>query len=241
MKTYRRKSKNNPWRNTRDIKSVDPAKVWGLLLMIFMPIMIISIASNATMRTTGVYNYNLSSSQILSTMTVSIDQSDLTDLFGKYMQHRTGVFQMKQSTAYNPQNVFNAADQRFMHNLRTFLDVDLAIGIIATIITGLAMFFLIRWKKHEIHMRYFKRGAVIFLIMTAVLTAIKLITPVLDLVISPLKGTGFKEGDALITIISAGFSHTEVLFEVLISMIIFGVLIYVTYQAAGRKKIFNGY
>lgn len=148
---------------------------------------------------------------------------------------------MKQSTAYNPQNVFTAADQRFMHNLRTFLDVDLAIGIVATIITGLAMFFLIRWKKHEIHMRYFKRGAVIFLIMTAVFTVIKLITPVLDFVISPLKGTGFKEGDALITILSAGFSHTEILFEVLISMIIFGVLIYVTYQAAGRKKIFNGY
>jgi hypothetical protein len=241
MKSYRVNSRKNPWRNTRDIKSVDPAKVWGILLTVFMPIMIITIALNVTMRLPDSYDFNMSSSEILDTMTTQIDQQTLSNLFGDYMQHRTDVFQMKQNTSYNPQNVFNAADQKFMYNIRHSLDMTAAIAILAVIITGLAMFFLIRWRKHEIHMKAFKRGAVIFFILTALNTAVKLITPLFDKLIDPIRGTGFVEGDPLITILSAGFTKTETMFELLISCVFLGVLAYVTWQVAGPKRLFKGY
>lgn len=212
-----------------------------MLLMICMPVMIISIAFNVSMRSSATYDFNFSSSEILSQMTISIDQTELSNLFGDYMSHKTDTFQMKQNVEYNPQDVFSKEDQVYIHNIRKITDIVAAVGLPATVITILAYWLLIRWRRREVIRKYFIRGAWIFGVMTAVFSLCKLITPLYEKIIRPVKGSGFEAGDALVTILGAGIQRTELLFELVISLVLFAVMAYITHEVAGRKKIFSGF
>ena len=209
--------------------------------MICLPVMIISVSFNIAMRSSATYDYNFSSTEILSKMTVSIDQKELADLFGDYMKHRTDTFQLKQNVEYNPQDVFSEKDQAYMHNIRKITDIVAMAGIPATVVTVFAYWLLIRWRRREVIRSFFIRGAWIFVVMTAVLSLCKFITPLYKVIIEPVKGTGVEAGDALITIFGAGFHRTELMFELIISLIFFGVMAYITHEVAGRKKIFSGF
>ena len=213
--------------------------VFGRILIISIPLMIICIAANITMRMPDTYQYSLSDSQILNSAPVVVDEGKLVNLFGDYMQHKTNDFALKESVDYKPEDVFNDKDRAAMHHLRTALDIVLAVGIIALIMTAVCYFFLIRWRRKVIHMEYLKKSFLMFLIMSVLWALAKAVPFFRSLTWGHLFGSGFKTGDILIMVLQDKFSLQVTVFDLVISFVIMGMLAYGTWEVAGRKKMFK--
>lgn len=240
MKTYRKNSRRNPWRNNMKRREIQWDNVFGKLLVISVPIMIICLSANITMRMSDTYQYSLSSSQVLDSAPVVVEETALVNLFGSYMQHRTAVFSLKEAVSYKPGDAFNAMDRQFMHNLRKTMDVILMLGIAMLAISALGYFFLIRWRKKVWHMMCFKKSFVVFLILSAVSAASTAIPFFRENTWERLFNTGFADGDLLALILQKGFALQVTVFNLIISFVLMGILAYATWEVAGRKKCSKG-
>lgn len=239
MKIYRKNSRKNPWRNTRNAKKIPVEQLLAIILVISIPLAAICISSNVVLRLPDVYQYNLRSTQALNKTGRVIKEEKVIKLFGDFMQGKTDDFKLKEDVSYQPENVFSKADQRAMTNLRNALNVMLVIGILSFLLTVLGYFFLIRWRKKELQRRAFKKAAALFLILTILNTAMKLVPRLRDITWGQLFNMKFPKRDVLVQILEKSFAFHVTLFEVLLSLILMALLGYMTWQVAGRKKLFK--
>ncbi|MGI6722279.1 MAG: DUF1461 domain-containing protein [Anaerovoracaceae bacterium] len=239
MKRYRRNSRKNPWRNSLAEKHIQKDVFFARLLLISIPLMIVCISANITLRMSNTYQYSLTSSQILNVAPYSVDQTKLVDLFGQYMQHRTDSFALKESVDYDPQDVFTVKDKVAMHHLRVMTDALLLVGIAALLVTALSYFMLIRMRRKVIHMEYFKKSFIIFLVLAAVSALVKVVPPLRALTWGRFFQLNHDGSDLLALIFDHGFYTQVTIFDLIISFVLMAILAYFTWEVAGRKKMFR--
>ena len=239
MKTYRKNSRRNPWRNTRKRREIPIEKILAWLLIISIPLMIICLTANLVMRLSDTYQYNLRATQSVSQTGRMISEEKLIDLFGDFMMGETDDFVLMEDVEYQPENVFNDKDQKVMTNLRDALDIILVVGLISFFVTALVYFFLIRWRKKEIHLQNYKRSIWSFVILTIINSMIKLVPALRDATWGRVFGTDFPKRNVLIQILEKSFALHVTIFDIIISTVLMAILGYVTWQVAGRKKIFK--
>lgn len=201
--------------------------------------MIICLSANITMRLPDTYQYSLSSSQILTVAPVVVDETSLVNTFGDYMQHKTNDFSLKEAVDYKPQDVFNKKDKAAMFNLRKALDIMLIVGIAMLLISAVCYFFLIRWRKKQIHMSGYKWAVLCTIILLGVNSLLKVVPILRTWTWGRLFGAGFPDGDLLILVLENNFAIQVSIFDVVISLIILGILGYATWEFSGRKKMFK--
>ncbi len=239
MKTYRKNSRRNPWRNTRRRREIPIEKIMAWLLIISIPLMIICLTSNLVLRLPDTYQYNLRATQSVSQTGRMISEDKVIELFGDFMSGKTDELVLMEEVEYQPENVFHPEDEKAMTNLRNALDIILIVGLLNLGITALIYFFLIRWRKKEIHLQNYKRSIWSFALLTVANSLIKLVPPLREATWGRIFGTDFPKHDVLIQILEKSFALHVTIFDVIISTVLMAILGYVTWQVAGRKKIFK--
>lgn len=239
MKTYRKNSRRNPWRNTRKKREIPIEKIMAWLLIITIPLMIICLTSNLVLRISDTYQYNLRATQSVSQTGRMISEEKVIELFEDFMMGKTDDFALMEEVQYQPENVFSPQDQKAMTNLRQALNIILIVGAVNSLLTILIYFFLIRWRKKEIHMQNYKRSIWSFAALTIGNSLIKLVPSLREATWGRIFGTDFPRHDVLIQLLEKSFAFHVTIFDVIISTVFMAILGYITWQAAGRKKMFK--
>lgn len=239
MKSYRRNSRRNPWRNTRKRREIPIEKVMVWILIISIPLMVICLTSNLVLRVSDTYQYNLRSTQAVSETGRLISEEKVIELFGDFMSGKTDDFVLMEEVEYQPENVFGPEDQRAMTNLRNALDIILAVGLVNFFVTALIYFFLIRWRKKEIHMKAYKCSIWTFILLTIANSMIKLMPSLRDATWGRIFGTEFPKHDVLIQLLEKSFALHVTIFDIIVSSVLMAILGYGTWKVAGRKKMFR--
>ncbi|MEG0662327.1 MAG: hypothetical protein RR472_03535, partial [Anaerovoracaceae bacterium] len=165
---------------------------------------LICLSSNLVLRLPDAYQYNLSATQSVSESGRVIKEDKLVELFADFMQGKTDKFVLMEDVEYQPENVFNGADQEAMLRLRFALNLILVAGIIALLVTAASYFFLIRWRKKALHMEYFKKSVWVFLLLSIANSLVKLVNPIREATWGKIFGTDFPKHDFLIEIFHTG-------------------------------------
>jgi len=214
-------------------------KLFGKLIIISIPLMIICLACNITMRMGDTYQYNLSASEVLNSAPVVVSEEKVVNTFQDYMQYKIKDFTLLEEVDYEPKDVFNDTDKKAMYNLRMTLNIMLLIGILMLLITAVSYFFLIRWRKKYIHMRCFKKSFWIFVLLSIIFSLTTAVPELRALTWGHMFGNKFSSDDLLVMIFEKNFALQVTVFDLIISFVLMAVLAYATWEAAGRKKMFR--
>ncbi|MEG0291887.1 MAG: DUF1461 domain-containing protein [Anaerovoracaceae bacterium] len=238
-KSYRRNSKKNPWRNTRNDKEIPWREIWAAVFMIILPIMVVTLATNFVFRSEAFYSFHFAKTEVVKEIPFSITQEDLSKTFADYMQHKSSTFQLVEKTEYMPQKLFNDRDGNIMATIRMILDVGLVFSMIF-LIGALSIFaFLIRKGEKQLIYGRFLDSLTFFGALLLVNLAINLIVPVRELIFRMLFGVRFPPGDVLIQIFQTKFSLYLAGWELVASVVIMGVIGYFVHLLASRRKMFR--
>lgn len=239
MKKYRRHSRRNPWRNTLEGEKKRIRKEYWLarILLVTLPVMAVCISANLMMRVSDTYQYALSASQALDTSVFTVDEDELVNLFGDYMQHKTNHFSLKEDVTYQPQDVFTKQDKDSMARLRILLDLSLTAGICALLISALCYWFLLRWRKKVLLMEYMQKSFFTFLILAALCAVLQAVTAIRNMTWGRILDFKTDGSDLLGLVLNARFFHQVTVFDLIGAFAIFGVVAYLTWEMAGNKKM----
>ena len=120
----------------RDWKAICAA-----VLVVSVPLMVILGTLNYVVRYSGVWKYDLTSSQVLTQISTQIDEDQLLNAVSSYMQHKTDSFELKEDVEYQPENVFKAVDKRYPRTRRipiAGLVLSFAMAYVAEKVFGIA-------------------------------------------------------------------------------------------------------
>ncbi len=209
-------------------------------LVVTIPAAVFCGAINYILRMSGFWDYDLTSTQKLYSLSVSVDQASLVSLMKQYLQHRTSTFQLLEDIQFEPGPLFHAREQLAMHDLRLFLDVLGLIGVICVLLVIVAYFLLIRWRSREEHMKYFKKSLIVYGAVMVVTAVINLIPFLRHHVWALLTGHHIKTADLLDQIFGTQAMGMHLTMFLLLSTgVVMAALTYITWEIAGRKRIFG--
>ena len=224
---------------TRKKREIDIQKFLANLIVIFLPIMIFCLSANIVLRLGEVYEFSLNSSEIMENTTIATTKDDVVGTFSSFMQHRMPELTLMENVEYEPQDIFSPLDKKAMAGLRSLLDVLLAIGAIAFLVTLVSYFFLIRWRVKAVFMKRFKIAALVLLIIEVVNAVINLVPALRTAVYGGVFGRKFPDGDNLILLLSDQFPFQVTMFEIIVGGILLALMTYITWSVAGRRKYFK--
>ena len=224
---------------TRKKREFDIQKFLANLIVIFLPIMIFCLSANIVLRLGEVYEFSLNSSEIMENTTIATTKDDVVGTFSSFMQHRMPELTLMENVEYEPQDIFSSLDKKAMAGLRGLLDVLLAIGAIAFLVTLVSYFFLIRWRVKAVFMKRFKIAALVLLIIEVVNAVINLVPVLRTAVYGGVFGRKFPDGDNLILLLSDQFPFQVTMFEIIVGGILLALMTYITWSVAGRRKYFK--
>lgn len=239
MKRYRRNSRKNPWRNTNKIRQYDKKKIMAAVLVISLPIAVIALVTNLVLRLPDIYEYSLSSSNILKNTTLAVSKDDVKKVISEYLQGKTGELKLVENTEYKPEDIFSKEDKAAMHSLKIFLNVILGIGILFFIVTAVICFFMMRWRVKGVFMEGYKRSLWVFAILQALNVIIALMEPLWKNIYGLFMLTKFSDGDKMVMILGDAFPRQVAMFQLIIGGVIMALVGYLTWSVAGRKKLFK--
>lgn len=112
MKNISKRSRRNPWRNTRNDFKMPWQNIWATLLTVLLPFGILFLASNIVLRSSAFYTFYVSRSGVARELPYSIENSDVARAFHDFMMHGKSTFSLTENRDYKPQQVFGekAAD-----------------------------------------------------------------------------------------------------------------------------------
>ena len=238
----RRRSKNNPWRNTwqeKTRKRTDVKKLAGLLLLVTIPLMCIGLIFGSIVRTPDLYQYNFTSSQALEKSRKFVDQEQTIALFKDFMQGRTDEFVLLETVAYEPENLFSEEDDVAMHQFRRYANAVLVIGAASLAITLVIYVLLLRWRRREFLRRIVPGAGVLLAALLILQILAKTVPGLRALLYGRIITVTFPKDDFLIYLAKEGFGLQLGIFEIIGSLLIYGILLYVTFRLTSQKTLFR--
>lgn len=202
----RRHSKKNPWRNTRNDFNMPWNKIYGITIILFIPVILFTLVTNIVLRSSAFYSYFLSKTGVVKEIPYDIEKQDVCDTFVNFMLHKMENFNLMEKEGYMPQLVFTKLDNEIMSFIRGGLDVLAIVGIIALILAIVAGVKLYTKKKREFLFDQFKISMVVTAIVFAIHSIVIFIPTIRMGAFRGYFGSEYPPGDVLIQIFDAGFS-----------------------------------
>lgn len=231
------RSKRNPWRNTRKDYYVPWNDVLATIFMILLPLLILSFSVNFVLRTSMFYSHYASKTKIVKELGFYISDEDLSDTFTSFMQHKDKVFQLKEKTEYEPQDVFTKRASDIMYDLRWFYDLVAIVSFLLFVIV-IAIFvrlYLISEKK--LLYESFKHSGIFLAVLLLLHTVLLSVKPISKLIFRALFGVRFEPGDALITIFNSSFPIYLSVATIIVAVLIFIAIGYIMIQLVKPKRM----
>ena len=234
----RRHSKKNPWRNTRNDFQMPWKKIYGAMMIISMPIMLLTLAPNIILRSGAFYSYFLSKTGVVKDIPYAITMENVRDTFSSYMWHGMKVFNLREQEGYMPQWVFTNEDNIIMNNIRTWVDILAVICILSAVLLVIAIFKLYNAKKKEFLLSQFKGSLILSGICMILGNCLVLIQPVRAAIFQGRFGTEFPPGDVLIQIFQAGFPIYFGIGCIVVTIIAAGGITYLMNKFVASRNLF---
>ncbi len=209
------------------------------MIVISLPLMIVCLVANLVFRLPDVYEYSLTSSNILQNTSLSTTKEEVQKAFSDFMQGKTDELKLIEKTEYKPEDIFSKEDKEAMKSLRTFLNVLLVIGLFSLFITFVVYFFMIRWRVKGIFMDRYKQSLWVFIGVEILNVTIKFVDPLWKHIYGLFMRTSFKEGDNMVLLLGDAFPKQVALFELIVGSVVMALVGYLTWSVAGRKKLFK--
>ena len=86
------------------------------MIVISLPLMIVCLVANLVFRLPDVYEYSLTSSNILQNTSLSTTKEEVQKAFSDFMQGKTDELKFIEKTEYKPEDIFNKKDKEAMKN-----------------------------------------------------------------------------------------------------------------------------
>lgn len=235
----RRRKREDSWKRAVNRRDDTIYKRVANVIVFSVPIAVICLVANVIMRMKDVYSYSLSASGIIGATTVSTSEDELLGLITNFMTGKTDEFALMENSEFDPEQIFSALDQQAMMGARHVLDIMLMIGMVMLVLSVVAYWLLIRWRVREIFMKRFKVCVGVFAVLE--------ILNILTVCIAPLRAatwgllipTEFPDGDNLVLLLSDAFPRQVIMFEVIAGVFAMLLIGYLTWNVAGRRKMFR--
>ena len=234
----RRRSKKNPWRNTRNDFKMPWNRIYGVMVIIAVPVMLVTLVPNLVLRSGTFYSYFLSKTGIVKEIPYAIEMEDVRDTFRNFMWHRMSGFNLMEKEGYMPQQVFTSSDNVIMGFMRTSADIMAVIGIIALILFLVAAIRLYINKKNDFLYDKFKISLIVAAVFTAVNSLIIFVPEIRTGIFRGYFGNRFPPGDVLIQIFDAGFPVYYAGGVIVVTIVAGAGLIYLMKKFVGSRNLF---
>ena len=234
----RRQSKKNPWRNTRNDFEIPWNKIYGITLILSIPVLLFTIVPNIVLRANAFYSYFLSKTGIVREIPYAIDKEDVCNTFVDFMLHKMQNFNLMEKEGYMPQLVFTKMDNEIMSFTRSFLDIIAIIGIIAMVFAIVAIVKLYTNKKKDFLFDQFKISMIVTGIVLAIHSAIIFIPSIRMNLFRGYFGSHFPPGDVLIQIFDAGFPIYYGASVIVVTIVLSLGIAYLMNKFVARRKLF---
>lgn len=197
---FRRPAKN-PWRNTRNDKTIPWKQIFAWIFVVTLPISILAFSWNLVLRMPQSYSIYLTRSKVMREVPFRVTDEEIAQTFGKFMQHRSDDFQLRDNVEYKPQKVFSKRDGKAMAKLRKFLDGFLILGLVTSIISIAIFVYLYQRKEKQLLYHRFADSRIV-LLATIVLLALEAFLPnIRQGVLRRVFGVQFPAGDVLVSFV----------------------------------------
>ncbi len=211
--------------------------VLSWLLIICIPAISLGISTNILVRLPDLYQFQMNASQNLSSFNAGGQEEKVSQAIGKFMQHREAELQYQYDEEEEMALLFSKSDQETMSNIRWWLDLS-AVGILlALIITAIAYILLIRDEHLEALRLRFKESWFLYILGLGALSAGAFLLHIKPAMILD-KLAPIEESDLMYSIFSGGFFKYLFITNIVVSLIITLIMMYITWKNTKPKNIF---
>ncbi|MGF6375199.1 hypothetical protein M2140_000233 [Clostridiales Family XIII bacterium PM5-7] len=212
----------------------------SIVLVVLLPIMIVVLSSNLIVRMSEPYVYHFNDSQVVNEIPFNVTGAEIASSIADYWSpFEDKDFQVYETNGAYKEPIFVEEEQEIMAKAKVFLNIELAIGVAALIISALIYIYLWRkgFKKALRNRFYVSAGVTVaLLIIQGVCWYMK---PFRAWLYDSLIGIKLTEASmTLQTILSGSFFQTYVLFATILGVAVLAVLTYINYKLTKPERIF---
>lgn len=240
MKNIVKRVKGNPWRNTRNDKSIPWMDILGAIFMVLLPILIICISSNIVLRSGTFYSFYFSKTAVINEIPYHTSNEELTATFSNFMMHKSNGFKLTENSDYMPQQVFNQRDGQVMESIRGYVD-DIALGAILLFVMVAAIYALLYFhKEKKLLYGSYAHSVIWFIVLLAVEASVFLVPFLRELIFKTLFGVRFPLSDVLIILFENQLATYMGIGIILTSIVLMVVVYYFMKTTVSDRKMFRG-
>lgn len=239
MKNISKRSKRNPWRNTRNDFSMPWQNIWATVLTMLLPFGIVFAASNIVLRSSAFYTFYVSRSGVVSELLYNIESSDLAGAFHKFMMHSSETFSLTENRDYKPQQVFGEKDAVLMGDLRNILDISLIAGLLILIICiGIGTWLYAKGSNKLLYRHYLTSWPTV-IILLALISVLVFVIPLRNAIMFSIYGDDFPPADSLMQIFDAGFWMYFGICQLVVTLALMLIILYIMKKFVNAHKMFK--
>ena len=239
MKNISKRSRRNPWRNTRNDFKMPWRNIWATVLTVMLPFGILFTAANIVLRSSAFYTFYVSRSGVTGELPYSIESSDVAGAFHDFMMHGKSTFSLTENRDYKPQQVFGEKAAEIMGDFRSIADISLIAGIAIFIICiGIGLWLYIKGSNKLLYKHYLASWPEFAVLLVAVSIPV-LVTPLRETIMYGMYGKDFPPGDSLLQIFENGFWTYFGICQLLVSMVLMLIILYLMKKFVTAHKMFK--
>ncbi len=210
----------------------------SILVVIFLPLMIVVLSSNAVLRMSETYVYHFYDTRAASSLGYNVDSSEFAKEIAGYWSSFDDEFQVYENNGDFSDPIFDDDEQVAMWRAKLAINFHLLLGIFCGIV-GLSFYIYLYRRGFKKALR--KRGflaagitAVLIVIQDVLLSSGEFQAMLYDRFI----GVELEEGSALMTLLGSSFYKTYNLFSTILGMAILGIFFYIHFNITKIKHVF---
>lgn len=239
MKNISKRSRRNPWRNTRNDFKMPWQNIWATLLTVLLPFGILFLASNIVLRSSAFYTFYVSRSGVARELPYSIENSDVAGAFHDFMMHGKSTFSLTENRDYKPQQVFGEKAADVMGDFRLIADISLVTGIVILIACiGIGIWLYRKGSNKLLYSHYLTVWPELVILLVLISVPV-FVTPIREALMYGIYGKDFPPGDSLLQIFENGFWTYFGVAQILASIMLMLVTLYIMKKFVTAHKMFK--
>lgn len=211
----------------------------SIIVTITICIFLVTLSQNVVARTSGVYSFYFNDTAAVSKLYVNISSSQFAgEIASFFNSFRPSEFQIYEDTGYDLQGVFDENESYNMMQVKKWIDISGLLCIASFLITAGIYFLMLRAGQKKLLRNSFRIAAACGGILT-VFETVLLLTNKGRLKLCELANMiELAEDSKLLVVLGHEFMSTAVIFLIIMSLVIFGLAIYVNYRLTKPPRIF---
>lgn len=213
----------------------------SIILVILIPVLIVTLSLNMVFRLPDAYLFHFNDSQCVDKLYVSLNNSEMADAISGFMNTffpYPEEFQVQEDTGYDWIGIFDSRDSYNMLVLKRALDISGLICLVSAILTGAIYVLLIREQEKKLLRKSFNAGGAASLLLIGAEMFVMSADNVRSNFLRMLGQRSPAADSNLEILMGEGFWGVMLVFLLLVTLVVFGIAVYVSYRVTRPPRIF---